>query len=99
MNGAFLIHDSSANGIPSSENQLVVGSLHKSVDHGELLVKRQRNDLGSGRSTQGGIRCTGSGWLRSHGGGRGGGIEFGFRSRESFPYEKMGITQFLESDP
>ena len=27
------------------------------------------------------------------------GIEFGFRRRESFPYEKMGVTQFLESGP
>ena len=71
MNGAFLIHDSSANGIPGSENQLVVGSLHKSVDHGKLLVERQCNDLGSGRSTQGGIRRTGSRWLRNQGGGRG----------------------------
>ena len=98
MNSALLVHDSLTNGIPSSENQFVVGCMYKSVDHGELLVVRQYNDLGSRGGTQGGMRFTGSGGLWSHGGGRRG-IEFSLRSRECFPYEKMGITQFLESDP
>ena len=98
MDGAFLIHDSSANRIPSSEDQFVVGSMRKSVDHGELLVKRQRNDFGSGRSTSGRIRSTRGRRLGIQGGAMRG-IEFGLRSRESFPYEKMGVSQFLESGP
>ena len=98
MDGALLIHDSSTNSIPSSEDQFVIGSMRKSVDHGELLVKRQRNDFGSGRSTSGRIRSTGGRRMGSQGGVRRG-IEFGFRRRESFPYEKMGVTQFLESGP
>ena len=50
-----------------------------------------------------GVHRVGSGVLEVDGCGvtleAGGGIEFSFRSRECFPYEKMGITQFLESDP
>ena len=98
MDCSLLIHDCFANGIPCSENQLVVGSMYKPIDHGELRAKRQCDDLSSGGSTKGGIWCTRSGGLRNPGGG-GWGIEFSFSSRECFPYEKMGITQSLESSP
>ena len=59
MDGAFLIHDCSADRIPSSEDQFIVGGMSKSVNHGELLLIWQRNDFGSGRSAPGRIRSAG----------------------------------------
>ena len=41
MNSTLLVHDRFANRIPGSEDQLVVGGMYKSVNHGELLLIRQ----------------------------------------------------------
>ena len=98
MDCSFLVNDCFSNGVPCSENQLVVGRLYKSVDHGELRAKWKADDLSSRCSTRGGVRSSRGGGLRYHVGGRWR-VELGFRSRECFPYEKMGIAQFPESSP